>query len=236
MKYEAKQSSATVPVSQADGLPWTAISQTSSASYSHNVAGCVGCHLITDSEFLTIAQNVLNIPSNWSGNAVGSGYIYSGHNDSIPATSIVADNSDSNGYANTNNIDGNQRRTLTLSNGEIIWDLAGNAWEWTSGTATTGQPGIVGEPGYTWKEWTGVTNAGTLSPNSSPAIIGLAGSSAWNSSNGIGELYSYVGETSLRGITRGGCRGMTYTSGVMALNIGYLPSDTYSYIGFRVAR
>ena len=24
----------------------------------------------------------------------------------------------------------NERRTHTLSNGEVIWDVAGNAWEW----------------------------------------------------------------------------------------------------------
>ena len=24
------------------------------------------------------------------------------------------------------------RRTHTLSNGEVIWDMAGNVWEWTS--------------------------------------------------------------------------------------------------------
>lgn len=57
---------------------------------------------------------------------VGSGYIYSGHNDNAPASALAADPGDSNGYAGEANTGGNQKRTLTLSDGEVIWDLCGN--------------------------------------------------------------------------------------------------------------
>ena len=236
MKYAASQSSATVPISQAGTTPWVNISQTSAIADAPNVAGCTGCHLITEAEWLTIAQNVLSVPSNWSGGTVGSGYIYSGHNDNAPAYALAADPNDANGYAGETNTGGNQRRTLTLTNGEVIWDLAGNVWQWTQGTSTTGQPGITGETGYFWKEWTAVTAVGTLSPNASPAGTGLPGASSWNSSNGIGQLYSYVGETAVRGFIRGGDWSDGGGAGVLALGLFGAPGSTNAYIGFRVSR
>ena len=56
MKYEAKNVSG-VATSQASGTPWVAISQTSAITTA--AAACTGCHLITEGEWLTIAQNVL---------------------------------------------------------------------------------------------------------------------------------------------------------------------------------
>jgi len=235
MKYGAKQFSATVPISQAAGLPWTSISQTTSASYSPNVANCTGCHLITEAEYLTIAQNVLKVGSNWSTGTVGSGYIYSGHNDNNPANAIAADNNDSNGYANTGNTSGNQLRTLTLSNGEVIWDLAGNVWEWTTGTSTTGQPGVTGA-GYAWRNWTTVTSLGSLSPNPFPTNTGIAGASTWTSSNGIGQIYSNADEAGLRGFFRGGTWNYGSYAGVLTLYLNYSPGAAAGGIGFRVSR
>jgi len=237
MKYGAKQFSATVPISQAAGLPWTSISQTNSASYSSNVVGCTGCHLITEAEYLTIVQNVLKVGSNWSTGTVGSGYIYYGHSDNNPTNAIAADTSDSNGYANTSNTSGNQRRTLTLSNGEVIWDLAGNVWEWTSGTvqSPTVQPGITGT-GSNWREWTAVTNPGTISPNPSASATGITGASSWNSGNGIGLICSNTEDTGLRGFLRGGAWNNGGGAGVLTLDLRYAPSRADTYVGFRVSR
>jgi prepilin-type N-terminal cleavage/methylation domain-containing protein len=236
MKYAASQSSATVPISQASGTPWVSISQTDAIADSPNVAGCTGCHLIAEAEWLTIAQNVLSVASNWSGGAVGSGYIYSGHNDGSPNNALAADTNDANGYSGETNTGGNQRRTLTLTNGEVIWDLAGNVWEWTSGTSTTGQPGITGETGYAWKQWPNVTAPGSLSYNPSPAATNLTGAGTWNSGNGIGQLYSYSGETALHGFRRGGAWNSGGSAGVLTLVLDYAPSGTSAAIGFRVSR
>jgi formylglycine-generating enzyme required for sulfatase activity len=237
MKYEAKQvGSTTTPISQASGTPWANISQTTAIANSPNVAGCTGCHLITEAEWLTIAQNVLNVASNWSGGSVGSGYIYSGHNDNAPASALAADTNDSNGYSGETNTGGNQRRTLTLTNGEVIWDLSGNVWEWTAGTSTTGQPGITGEAGYAWKEWPNVTTNGTNPTNPSPAGTNLTGASTWNSSEGVGQPYSYAGESAVRGFFCGGSWSYGAFAGVLALGLNYAPSDTNTSVGFRVSR
>jgi len=230
MKYGAKNVGG-VATSQAALTPWVSISQTDAITTSS--AACTGCHLITEDEYLTIVQNVLSVGSNWSTGTVGSGYIYSGHNDNVPANALAVSNT-SDGYSDTGNVAGNQRRTLTLSNGEVIWDMAGNVWEWTSGTSTTGQPGITGT-GYNWREWTAITNPGTISPNPSASATGITGASGWNSGNGIGQIYSNTEETSLRGFVRGGNWVRGGNAGVLTLSLGSGPGADTS-IGFRASR
>jgi prepilin-type N-terminal cleavage/methylation domain-containing protein len=206
------------------------------ATYAANVSGCTGCHLITEAERMTIAQNVLSVASNWSGGSVGSGYIYSGHNDNNPVSTIDADSNDANGYYGTNNASGNQRRTLTLTNGQVIWDFAGNVWEWTSGQNNGNQPGIAGESGFAWKEWGAVNTNGNLAVSPFPNSTGISGATSWNSSNGIGTIYSYAGEPWLRGIVRGGSRDNGSDAGVLAISLALSPDTTYMVFGFRVSR
>jgi Tfp pilus assembly protein PilE len=233
MKYEAKQASATVPISQTSGAPWVNISQTNAITYSANVVGCTGCHLVSEPEWLTLAQNVLSVASNWSGGAVGSGYIYSGHNDNSPVAALVADTNDGNGYGGTgNSATSSQRRTLTLTNGEVIWDLAGNVQEWTNAQVNTGQPGLSG---YAFREWTAVTGTGTVSPSPFPGAVAAAGGS-WNSAQGIGGLYSNSVDTTLRGFFRGGYWASSSVAGVLSLGLNFTPSGTDPSIGFRVSR
>ena len=218
-------------VSTSSGFPIANIDQTTSTTYAANTIGCSGCTLMSEAQRLTIAQNVLSNPVNWSGNAVGSGYIYSGNNDGSPGSALVASD-DSNGYFGTNNTSGNQKRTLTLTNGETIWDLAGNAAEWTSGQKTGGQPGASG---FAWREWTAVSG-GTISPSPFPATTGLSGASTWNSSNGIGQIPSDSSDATLRGFLRGGAWVQGSAAGVLALALNYTPTFSLSYVGFRVAR
>lgn len=238
MKYEAKNV-AGVATSQAALTPWVSITQTSAITTS--AAACAGCHLITEGEWLTIAQNVLNVPGNWDngvgGHTVGTGYIYSGNNDGTPGI-VDADTNDSNGYYNTSNVaPSNQRRTLTLSNGQVIWDLAGNVDEWTSGTTQSPivQPGISGGGGD-WREWTAITNPGTLSPSASPSTTGISGAGSWNSGNGIGAIWSNADDGALHSTIRGGAWNYGYFGGVLMLSLGSAPGYTDARTGFRVSR
>ena len=228
-------------VSSPYGYPVANISQTTAISAANSANGMVygcptGCHLITEAEWMTIAQNVLSNPVNWSGGAVGSGYIYSGHNDNNPAKAIQA-GSDTDGYANTGNSAGsNQKRTLTLTNGEVIWDFAGNVWEWTTGQTTGGQPGASTNTGFQWTQWPSVNTTGSLAVNPFPSGTGLSGANTWSSNQGIGQLYSYTADASLRGFFRSGGWNNGGSAGVLYLNLGYTPSFASYNIGLRVSR
>jgi len=241
MKYEARQVGATtVPISTATGTPWVSVSQTNAIAYSANVAGCTGCKLMTENEWLTIAQNVLNVASNWTGGSVGSGSIYSGHNDGGPGSSLTADANDANGYSGTGNVaSSNQRRTLTLSTGEVLWDLAGNVWEWTSGTIAGGQqPGFASDTVYGWKDYThGSLVRRSLATNAYPAF-GTPAASAWSGSGqGIGQLFSNYSEAGVRGFVRGGdWVGTPSNAGILSLGLNNASSVTASSIGFRVTK
>jgi len=232
MKYEAKNVSG-VATSQASGTPWVSISQTDAISTS--AAACSNCHLITESEWMTIAANVLSVASNWSGGSVGSGYIYSGHNDNAPANSLAADTNDSNGYYGETNTGGNQRRTLTLTNGQVIWDLAGNVWEWDSQVVTPNNIGVSGDSGFNYRQWNlSGLSFGNLPASSLPGAISstVAG---WSSTQGIGQLYANYADTTERAFLRGGAWATGAYTGVLTLDLVGEPWGTSTNIGFRVA-
>jgi hypothetical protein len=119
--------------------------------------------------------------------------------------------------------------TNTLSEGDVSPSTS-------SGTSTTGQPGGAPGAGYTWREWTAVTNPGTISPNPSTSATGIAGAGGWNSGNGIGRILSSADETGLRGFFRGGEWDNGVVAGVLALTLSNAPSSTNSALGFRVSR
>ena len=245
MKYAASHSDATsstqgtstTPISASGIQQWVNVSKATAVADAPNVVGCVGCHMITDAEWLTITQNVLTVASNWSGGSVGSGYVYSGHNDSAPSSVLIPDPSDSNGYAGETNQGGNQRRTLTLTNSQVIWDLAGNAWEWISDSMSGGQqPGYFGESAYAWKEW----NDSSLLRNGLPSYDmpgsnGILGSSGWSSTQGIGKLNSDYGETVTHTYLRGDAYYDGYHAGVYALTLDNVGTASASVV-FRVTR
>ena len=128
--------------------------------------------------FKVLATNLANNWENWSAGAKGSGYIYSGHNDNAPANTITPSSSDTDGYVNTGQTTGNQRRTLFTSEGDAIWDLAGNGWE----DMYEGQN--IGN-GDAWYEYTSAT-ANAFAPQ-------LIMSQSWNSTQGVGQSYGSGG-------------------------------------------
>ena len=109
--------------------------------------------LLRNWDWQLVARNVELVGSNWSGGAVGSGGVYKGHHKGnhrdhegdpqkrwldAPFEAYSDDSQGCRGPYRSNqcleSADPHsptiQRRTLTLSNGHVIWDLAGNTLEW----------------------------------------------------------------------------------------------------------
>jgi len=250
MKYEAKKGSNDSPVSTATGDPWVDISQTNAIAKCSSLG--LKYHLITNNEWMTIARNIEQVKSNWSGGAVGFGYIYSGHNDGKPNNALSASSNDSEGYYLTGQTSGNQRRTFTLTNGEIIWDLSGNVWEWTNNTIQRkNQPDgfnntddAANRDGFDWFDYS-KTSGGInyLKSNSlGPTTLAyndlfLLNSNYTATTNGIGRIFTYSDiadtDTTVYGFLRGGNWFDATEAGLLASSMIYVPGDTFIYIGFR---
>lgn len=240
MKYEARNNGSNVPTSEssfAATLPWTNVSQLSAIAYSATT--CDGCHLMTEAEYLTLAQNIASVPANWTQNVVGgtNNSLFAGHDDNAPATGpLIATSNDSDGWYGETNQGGVQRRTFVLTNGETIWDIPGNVWEWTSGQATTGIPGNSSDASYTWHEWKDINVQATYSnlPNPNPAF-GTPAASTWTWVNRVGGLLSNANDTSLQGILRGGKYNDNGGAGLWFMQFNGV-SVSQADIGFRVAK
>jgi hypothetical protein len=192
---------------------------------------------------MTIARSIEATASNWVG-GVNTGYINRGHSDNSPAS--ACDGTVANVQTNCTTLSTttpNQKRTHTLDNGEVIWDFAGNVWEWTDwaagGTFTVvdlanrAYVNADGGPLNAHRELTSldrninngdVMNILTWQPNN-PAL---------NSNHGVG---IYTAGSSGGAAIRGGAWGGTWSggvnSGVYALTLHTSTSTTNTGIGFR---
>jgi prepilin-type N-terminal cleavage/methylation domain-containing protein len=175
--------------SVASGYPIARISQITAAQYCKDA----GASLISNAEWMTIARNIEGQLSNWTtgiaaSTAIGIGGFYRGHTDNSPATALEA-GLDIDGYTGTGNSGFSiERRTHTLSNGEVIWDLSGNVWEWLSDTvlaANKPNHNITGPMSY--QEWTvfnTIHNYGSFSYD-----LLRPSNSSWSSGKNMGTYY-----------------------------------------------
>jgi len=212
-----------------NGFPITYISQTTAAQYCKQI----GASLITNAQWQTIAWNAENVPSNWSSGTVGTGYMPSGNSGSSWAQS------DSNQYGLAGSTSTHQStftylRPLTLSNGQIIWDMAGNVYEWTNDTIVgTNKP--VGSGGTSaWSEWPTVLtySAGPI-PNEQTAGPYTA---SWDSAKGMGRYY----EGPSNGTTYSFARSGNWSNGTSIAGIEMMELDASGSqivtVGFRCVR
>ena len=148
MKYEAKKDSENNAISQAASTPWVSINRDDSiAKCQAMMGGAAGYDLITNDEWQSIARNIEFVKSNWATGSVGdSGGLSTGHSDAS-LSSVLAANSDDNiachatGQTCSSSTWHIRRRTHTLSNGEVVWDIAGNVYEWVKDNNTVNNYG-----------------------------------------------------------------------------------------------
>jgi formylglycine-generating enzyme required for sulfatase activity len=146
-------------------------------------------------------------PGTYAGNSTDYGYSGTG-----------------NGYSTAYSAGGankSQMRTHVLSNGNAIWDLAGNVWEWTDAQCDTTSWYTTG-----WVEW---NNANVT--DWEKLVAGPSGS--LTSSNGAGQYYGC--SASGNALLRGGPWSAGTSAGVFAAGLSSGPSNVGSAVGFRCA-
>jgi len=256
MKYEAKNDGADNAVSQALGTPYVSINQTDSVAKCEAVSvGSTNAHLITNEEWMTIARNAEAQTSNWFGGSVGTNFMFSGHNDNGPSNALAASEDDSDGYSGTNDsalsCDGSynnfssgddttsgracvgQKRTLTLSNDEVVWDFSGNVWEWVNDsitcadtTCTTDEMPYDSNPNSEWVEFPDLATYGSLTYND----IGPAGTN-YDADESVGRIYTDNNAAhpsgNIHAFRRGGYWGFGAYAGPFTLFLNYAPSNSF---------
>lgn len=231
MKWEAKDDGSGNPVSQASGSPWVNIDQYDARKECRSLGS--DYHLITESEWMTIAENAMRQSSNWADGNIGSkasdgGGMYIGNVDPGSSHSHL-------GYDGADPESGTGRDTtarLQLSNGNYIWDFSGNVWEWTNGYVTT--DGVPEPDANGWTEYTAITKFQEMS-DEKPL------NPSWNASNGIGRIYLDQSPYSnndkitdnIHAVRRGGHWGLGASAGALSVTLHGAPSHTYSGFGFR---
>jgi len=202
------------------------------AGVTHNEAKAIcqslGAHLITNQEWMTIARNAEQVPQNWSGGSVGSGCLFRGN---VGAN----DSCGYNGADPEKGINRNSKAKLILSNGSEIWDIAGNVWEHVqkdiNDTLVNNLPTDGGAAGWRWIEHTAITGYGDLSYNEI-----RPSNSSWNSTQGMGRVYTYNGAYASRVLLRSGFWGSGTSAGAFILDLSWGAGIQSSDVGFRCAR
>ena len=242
MKYEAKNDGSDNVISQAASLPWVSISRDDSITKCQAM-GEAGYDLITNDEWQSIARNIENVASNWKNGTMGdAGGLSTGHLDDAhtgPRGPRAASSEDNNACPEIDNTcDGNtwhsQRRTHTLSNGEVVWDIAGNVYEWVRDTnavnygSNTDISLVTNNTHATPGSLSGGT---TMTERKAKGQFGPSGNYTNLDSTpfgglGYGELNGSAG-----GITRGGTNNIF--AGVFTVGLNSSASSTATTLGFR---
>lgn len=211
-------------VSTSSGYPITYIAMSDSTSNNaKDYCQAGGGHLITNNEWMTIARNVEQIEANWcSRNGTACGFppgtkgkiLAAGHGDTVNEASASAGGSGALVAASDNRpcygttSDGSntcggkssQKRTLQLSNGNILWDFAGNVWQWVDAqVARKDEPesknGGVVDHGWLRSDFAPGSDPSVLTDNGTGPILGYdsfrPSNPTWNANNGVGRIYHY---------------------------------------------
>ena len=125
-------------VSSADGSPIVFSGLSNARVACESLGG--NYHLMTNDEWMTLARNIEIIPNNWydpntdiwgiSVTDIGNGNkLPQGQKTLNPNYCLGASLDDDDSYFGINDPNSSHRRTFYLTNGEIIWDLSGNVFE-----------------------------------------------------------------------------------------------------------
>lgn len=199
-RYLSSKGPAGIATSNPTGAPWVEI------NYHDARKACEagGGQLITETQWLAIAWNISQQPENWTSGVVGEGSLFQGlHTGSV-------DEPQPGSYESE---DAAERRWFVLSNGEKIFDFAGNAYSWVFDNVQGDEAGLIAEK-FT-KESPSISTAPYPSKQ-----------------KGVGWPPSLPCDWSGYALIRGGCWDSVDYAGVFYLS-GVSPDYEYDYVGFR---
>jgi formylglycine-generating enzyme required for sulfatase activity len=133
-KYEMKTDPVTGAIaSMPANTPRVSIDKNSARNACRSLGA--GYELISNEQWQTVAKMIADRKENWSTGVAYSGELNSGHSDNSPASNLEASADDNDGCYGTGEtcslaVWNKQRRTHVLPGGHVIWDFAGNVWEW----------------------------------------------------------------------------------------------------------
>jgi hypothetical protein len=241
-------------VSEVNGRPWVRLKrgENGSATGQGAIEACGRLNtqegvtskydIISNGEWQTIARDIVaqqsGATNNWGTDSNGHTILNHGHADNSPSQSCDASNesvdtdcADTGGEA-----DFAEKRTHNLSNSDVIWDLAGNVWEWVKDNNTT----TVYTGSFTGEFWTGLTDGNSDGISDSYSVTqdllgpldltpAICTNPSLNNQCGFGYLFDDNAGT----ILRGGLWSRNTSSGVFAANLDVAPSFSHDSIGFR---
>jgi formylglycine-generating enzyme required for sulfatase activity len=187
----------------AEGKPWVNV------NYADARAACaaIGGALLTESQALALAWNVSQVAANWSGGAVGIGNLMMGlHKGTVYSAQAGSFMSK----------DVEERRGFQLTNGETVFDVAGNVYGWIFDDIQGDENGIV-------------ANAFA---EDSPSIKTAPFPSC---TQGMGWIPPAGRNWSSLALIRGGCWCSAAFAGVFRLNYDW-PGYRYDDVGFRCTK
>jgi formylglycine-generating enzyme required for sulfatase activity len=197
-----------------------------------------GYDLISNAQWQAVAREIelaqtAGVYLNWSnGSTSGANALNRGHSDNTPFSDLAAstDNDPCFGTgqvncANNTSVDFGQKRTHTLPSGEVIWDVAGNVYEWVKLDIVAGPPYEGGNNFISQQPWTTDLNH--------PEMWGPFGNYSAKSSGEYGGLgYGYLGFSG-GAVIRGGNWNHVGDSGVFYARLDEGPLMSSIILGFR---
>ncbi|MGB7957639.1 MAG: prepilin-type N-terminal cleavage/methylation domain-containing protein [Minisyncoccia bacterium] len=219
-----------------NSAPVVDVSHTQAITYCQSI----GAHLMTNDEYMTIVTNAANQGSDWSNGSVGSGVMSRGNSNSS-AAQWSGGSQYGTGYSDFTHL-----RTMTLSNGSVIWDMAGNVWEHVQrssnnsgdNTNTITTPSCSSGSGWQWCQYGSSLTPYLTAWNDSSFSAATVGppNNSWNTNQNVGEVYTDSGANG--GTTvflRGGLWDYGSSDGAFALYL-WAAANTDIGVGFRCAR
>jgi formylglycine-generating enzyme required for sulfatase activity len=129
-QYAASKSDEGKAIITASLKPWVNI------NFNDAKKACIdaGYSLITETQWLAIAHNVVNVDANWTKGKVGEGKLFRGIRKGDVSGAQAGD------FEPTNK---KERRWLTLSNGQQICDMNGNVFSWVFDDLHGDENGVI---------------------------------------------------------------------------------------------